>query len=248
MLAQPEETVNTVRSLVPWSLRDVGLTTGWIIAVVLATTIVLGIVLVAGDFGDDAELAGALGITLALEASMLVATAWFTVRRYGCGWEALGFRPARSGGWWMPLAMAGAVLGASYVALNIYSVILKMTGAGGLEPESTIPDESFDSALLLPLVIVLAMIAAPVAEEVFFRGFLFPALRGRWGALWAALASALLFAALHFDPGSFVPFTVIGLLLAWAYVVSGSLWAAILPHFAFNSISVAVGIAAGGGS
>jgi membrane protease YdiL (CAAX protease family) len=247
MLDQPEETIDKPRPLVPWSLRDVGLTTGWIIAVVLATTIVLGIVLVAGDFGDDAELAGALGVTLAVEAAMLAATAWFTVRRYGCGWEALGFRPTRSGGWGMALAMAGAVLGASYVTLGVYFVILELVGAGGLEPQSTIPDDSFDSALLLPLVIILAIVAAPLAEETFFRGFVFPALRGRWGTLWAALASALLFAALHFDPGSFIPFTVIGLLLAWAYIVSGSLWAAIFAHFAFNSISLAVGIAAGGG-
>ncbi len=97
-------------------------------------------------------------------------------------------------------------------------------------------------------MISLAIVAAPVAEETFFRGFLFPTLRGRWGTVWAALASAVLFAALHFDVGSMIPFTVIGLLLVWAYVVSGSLWAAIFAHFAFNSISLVVGIAVGGGS
>jgi membrane protease YdiL (CAAX protease family) len=248
MLAQPGETVDQARPQVPWSLRDVGLTVGWIIAVVIATTIVLGILLVAGNFGDDAELAGALGVTLAVEAAMLLATAWFTVRRYGCGWQALGFRPTRSGGWGVALAVAGAVLAASYFSLAIYFLILELAGVGALEPQSTIPDESFDSVLILPLVIVLAMVAAPLAEETFFRGFLFQALRGRWGTLWAALASAVLFAALHFDPGSMVPFTVIGLLLAWAYVVSGSLWAAIFAHFAFNTISLLVGIAVGGGS
>ena len=62
----------------------------------------------------------------------------------------------------------------------------------------------------------------------------------------AALASSLLFALLHFNIGSIVPFTVIGLLLAWAYVVSGSLWMAIGAHFAFNAISFLITVAGGG--
>jgi hypothetical protein len=70
----------------------------------------------------------------------------------------------------------------------------------------------------------------------------------RWGTFWAALASGLVFAALHFSLGSLVPFTIIGMLLAWAYVFSGSLWAAIAAHFLFNSVSFVVGVLLGGGS
>jgi membrane protease YdiL (CAAX protease family) len=45
--------------------------------------------------------------------------------------------------------------------------------------------------------------------------------------------------------GSIVPFTVIGMLLAWAYVVSGSLWMSIGAHFAFNAISFLITVASG---
>jgi membrane protease YdiL (CAAX protease family) len=38
------------------------------------------------------------------------------------------------------------------------------------------------------------------------------------------------------------------MLLAWAYVFSGSLWAAIAAHFLFNSVSFVVGVLLGGGS
>jgi hypothetical protein len=124
---------------------------------------------------------------------------------------------------------------------------VELVGLGELVPQ-TVPEDFFDSPAILPLVGVLAIFAAPIAEETFFRGFLFAGLRARWGTLSGALASGLLFALLHFNVGSIVPFTVIGMLLAWAYVFSGSLWTAIGAHFAFNAIGFVAGVVSGGGS
>jgi membrane protease YdiL (CAAX protease family) len=189
-----------------------------------------------------------LGASLALQAALLGAAAWFSVRRYSCGWRALGFRRAARGGWWLSLAVVVAVLVAAWLTLGVYFLIVELAGLGELVPESTLPEDFFDNPAIIPLVGVLAIVAAPIAEETFFRGFLFPGLRVRWGTFWAALASGLLFAALHFSLGSIVPFTVIGMLLAWAYVFSGSLWPAIGAHFVFNSVSFGVAVATGGGS
>jgi membrane protease YdiL (CAAX protease family) len=189
-----------------------------------------------------------LGASLALEAALLGAAAWFSVRRYSCGWRALGFRPAVRGGWWLPLAVAPAVVMAAGVVLVVYSVIVELAGIGELVPESTLPEDFFNGPVMLSLVGVLAILAAPVAEETFFRGFLFPALRVRWGTFWAALASGLLFAAVHFNLGSIVPITVIGMLLAWAYVFSGSLWTAVCAHLVYNSVVFGIAVATGGGS
>jgi len=122
---------------------------------------------------------------------------------------------------------------------------MELSGLTDLTPQSTLPEDVFNNPFALPLAGVLALVAAPLAEETFFRGFLFPGLRNRWGTLRAALASGLLFALLHFNVGSIVPFTVIGMLLAWAYVVSGSLWMAIGAHFAFNAISFLITVATG---
>jgi membrane protease YdiL (CAAX protease family) len=185
-----------------------------------------------------------LGAALALQAALLGAAAWFSVRRYSCGWRALGFRSAIRGGWWVPVV----VVLAAYFTLGVYFMIVELVGLGDLVPESTLPEDFFDNPAIVPLVGILAVLAAPVAEETFFRGFLFAGLRVRWGTFWAALASGLLFAALHFNLGSIVPFTVIGMLLAWAYVFSGSLWTAIGAHFIFNSVSFGVAVATGGGS
>ena len=245
MLVQPQESSEGTGPQVPWQLRDLGLASAWVLAASILMVIVMGVVFVGEeDVSDDARMAVALGASLVLEVVLLGAAAWFSVRRYSCGWRALGFRRAVRGGWWVPVV----VVLAAYLTLGIYLLIVELSGLGKMVPQSTVPEDFFESAVALPLVALLAIAAAPIAEETFFRGFLFPALRMRWGTFWAALASGLVFAALHFSLGSLVPFTIIGMLLAWAYVFSGSLWAPIAAHFLFNAVSFIVGVVAGGGS
>lgn len=245
MLVQPQESIDGARPQVPWQLRDLGLASAWVLAASILMVIVMGVVFVGEeDVSDDAKMAVALGASLVLEVVLLGAAAWFSVRRYSCGWRALGFRRAVRGGWWVPVV----VVLAAYFTLGVYLLIVELSGLGKMVPQSSVPEDFFESAVALPLVALLAIVAAPIAEETFFRGFLFPALRMRWGTFWAALASGLVFAALHFNLGSLVPFTIIGMLLAWAYVFSGSLWVAIGAHFLFNSVSFIVGVVAGGGS
>jgi len=245
MLVQPQESSEGTGPQVPWQLRDLGLASAWVLAASILMIIVLGFVFVGEeDVSDDARMAVALGASLVLEVVLLGAAAWFSVRRYSCGWRALGFRRAVRGGWWVPVV----VVLAAYFTLGLYLLIVELSGLGKMVPQSSVPEDFFESAVAVPLVALLAIVAAPIAEETFFRGFLFPALRMRWGTFWAALASGLVFAALHFSLGSLVPFTIIGMLLAWAYVFSGSLWAPIAAHFLFNAVSFIVGVVAGGGS
>ena len=266
---------------VPWRLRDLGLSLGWVAAAAILTSIVLAIVFIGPGsttvrppaqepmqqelrrvFGveptgslpalplpeseteaRDWTIPFALGLSLPVEAVFLGSAVWFGARRYRRGWDVLGFRrPLR--GWWTPVV----VLFGAYFVLAAYVAIMELSGLSDLTPQSTLPEDVFDSPFTLPLAGVLALLAAPLAEETFFRGFLFPGLRNRLGTLRAALASSLFFALLHFNVGSIIPFTAIGMLLAWAYVVSGSLWMAICAHFAFNAISFIITIAAGGGT
>ncbi|MCI2056991.1 MAG: CPBP family intramembrane metalloprotease [Oscillibacter sp.] len=96
------------------------------------------------------------------------------------------------------------------------------------------------------LIIVIAL--APFVEEVLFRGLVFGNLRGKSRAL-AYLISCLLFAFLHVwqyalvnqDITYFllmVQYLVPGLVLAWAYDYSGTLWSSVLLHMAANALSV----------
>jgi membrane protease YdiL (CAAX protease family) len=82
------------------------------------------------------------------------------------------------------------------------------------------------------------VLAAAVAEELLFRGFLQGALehgRGRWPAI---LLTSLLFAVLH-DPWRLVPVFFIGVLLGYLTSKSGSVYYAMVAHAVTNGTSVA---------
>ena len=88
----------------------------------------------------------------------------------------------------------------------------------------------------LPMVVTVTL-AAPLGEELFFRGFAFPALSRSWGVFWGVLVSGVLFSSLHMDLVGFVGLMEIGMLLAVLRHWSGSLWAAVIGHAVNNGIA-----------
>lgn len=84
---------------------------------------------------------------------------------------------------------------------------------------------------------ITVVIAAPLGEELFFRGFALPALRRSWGIVAAVLVSGALFSLLHMDPVGFLGLMEIGVMLAALRWWSGSLWAAVLGHAVNNGIA-----------
>ncbi len=80
----------------------------------------------------------------------------------------------------------------------------------------------------------------PFTEEIFFRGFVMAGLVPRWGVVGGAVGSALIFSLFHLHPGVLIPIFVTGLLLAFLYRATGSLWPPILAHAAQNAIAFTV--------
>jgi membrane protease YdiL (CAAX protease family) len=78
----------------------------------------------------------------------------------------------------------------------------------------------------------------PFTEEVFFRGFVLAGLVPRLGAGRAMVASALIFSAFHVSIGLIVPIFITGLLLAWLYHRTGSLWASVAAHAGQNTLAI----------
>lgn len=90
---------------------------------------------------------------------------------------------------------------------------------------------------LLPLLLA-ALVLAPIAEEAFFRGYVFQAYLAKKGEWQAYLFSSLLFAVVHLDWAAFIPIFVIGLILAFILNRTGSLIPAIIAHSLNNSIAL----------
>jgi membrane protease YdiL (CAAX protease family) len=85
-------------------------------------------------------------------------------------------------------------------------------------------------------VVLIGSLIAPLCEEIYFRGFLYPYFRERLGVDFGLWASAIIFGALHLDLIRFVPLTLGGYGLALIYQRTGSLWASIIAHGVWNGI------------
>jgi len=100
------------------------------------------------------------------------------------------------------------------------------------------------------ILIVMAIVVAPVVEEFVFRGLLFRSLADRYGFWVGAIASAVPFGLTHVGIGTAVDLwalritlTIVGVLLAWVHWRRRNLLANIAAHATFNVIGVIVVLA-----
>jgi membrane protease YdiL (CAAX protease family) len=89
----------------------------------------------------------------------------------------------------------------------------------------------------LPLAFVVA-VGAGIPEELFFRGYLMRRLAVSQGKTIALLTSALVFGLFHLDPLHAPIASVMGLLLGFVVLRTGSLYPAIVAHIANNGVAV----------
>lgn len=87
-------------------------------------------------------------------------------------------------------------------------------------------------------VIVMAVIVAPAAEEILFRGYFYGVIRRYGGRLAAILTSSLLFAAIHVHLPSMLGLGILAVILCLLYERTGSLWATITMHATFNATTI----------
>jgi membrane protease YdiL (CAAX protease family) len=98
-----------------------------------------------------------------------------------------------------------------------------------------------NSTLNLIAVAILVTVIAPLAEEIFFRGFMFTALR-RWiGWVGGGLATAAVFAVIHLgsvDAVFLPPLLLLGFLLCVLYHRTGSLLPCLALHALNNGLAL----------
>jgi uncharacterized protein len=90
------------------------------------------------------------------------------------------------------------------------------------------------------LLSVFAIAAAPVLEELVFRGSIQRYLEGAFGAVAGILIAAFLFAAIHFQPWLLPLHLFLGIAFGWTVYATGSLWTGIILHAANNVAAMLV--------
>lgn len=176
---------------------------------------------------------------------LALAVALFLFARHAPQYEG-GRAPAR----FRLLAIgAGTGLAAFAVVYVVGQAIVGAYAAAGREPpqQETVQFMSDAQGWELVLASVLAVVVAPFAEEVFFRGILFPALAREMPVAAALVLQALLFGAVHVSQLSHLvfmaPLTLVGLATGWIYLRTRSLSAAVMAHAVFNAVELGLFLA-----
>jgi membrane protease YdiL (CAAX protease family) len=155
---------------------------------------------------------------------------WLTFRK-GLGFELVGDSGLKLV--WFSLAVISLMM----IGETLISLLTDQWLESSLA--ESVPEELlFDPWSAIFLSSLDAIVWAPLVEETAFRGILYPTLRRRLPVFWAAIASALLFSAVHgYSFQGFLTIFWSGFLWAWAYEKSGSLWPGIICHGVSNTLA-----------
>jgi membrane protease YdiL (CAAX protease family) len=96
------------------------------------------------------------------------------------------------------------------------------------------------------MIVFVAVVIAPLLEEMLFRGFVQTTIRSflnTKNSAWPAIAaSSVFFAIMHADAGHWPALFILGVCLGYSYEKSGSLFRPIFIHLFFNAYSVATAL------
>ncbi|MFV0415578.1 MAG: lysostaphin resistance A-like protein [Chthoniobacterales bacterium] len=151
--------------------------------------------------------------------------------------EVFGFR---NSGWPRKGFFALGCLLAVYPMIALAQLISYTFFTKGAAPQQVVSFlvGSEASSYSRTLIILLAIVVAPIAEELIFRGYLYGVFRKFAGRLPAILFCSILFAAIHLHLPSMFALIILAIALTLVYERTGSLWAPILMHATFNALSV----------
>ena len=142
------------------------------------------------------------------------------------------------------MSIVQALIKAAWWFVPIYAIVWCVSVGSEAMLNGVWPDMGHQSAVevlentsspVLKLALSLtAVVVAPLAEEIMFRGFIYGVIKRYTDGYLAAIVSALLFAAIHMHVGIFLPLFALGLLFAAAYETTGCLFVSIFLHALFN--------------
>ena len=169
------------------------------------------------------------------DAIFLTAVELLLVHRRVVTWGDLGLRRAGAG--------AAAARGIGWGALFILvagALEYLLARLGVQQTQAAQFPLQGASPLGVAAILVAGVVFAPVAEEVFFRGYVCRAMSERKGALKGVVYSSLLFGAIHWNLGAFLPITAGAVLLALSFRRTDHLLTPIVAHALNNAFAFAL--------
>ena len=202
------------------------------------TLLISTVVLTIAGVGVDEDLSPALVVALTLlQDAFLCGTAVFLASRTRRprAWH-FGLRSAR---FWPAIGWTALGAVSFLIFAAVYSAIVTPEG------EQSVTEElgADESTLALIGAGIVVIVVAPIAEEFFFRGFFYRALRSRLGIIVAATIDGLIFGVIHYtgsDTLELLPIlAALGFMFCLVYERTGTLYSVIALHALNNSVAYA---------
>ena len=149
-------------------------------------------------------------------------------------WQALRWNWPRAE--WRLLALGGAM----FFALGLLQNLLPM-------PKDTPFEHLFDRPRDAYLLSIIAVSLGPLMEELFFRGFMYPVLARRMGAVWGIALTALPFGLIHLPQygwawGAALVIFLVGVVCGVVRAATRSVGASFLVHVGFNGTQMLIAV------
>lgn len=228
---QPPELPEDARPRWPWWYGPVAFLAGAVVGLISA-----GIVWAVFGIDADSPEATITGTVLLDGALVAVALLFASFVRRPKPWH-FGLRRTA---FWPAVGWAALGIFSFYVFAAVYTAILQP------DVEQTVAQDlgAEDSSLGLVAAGFMIICIAPFAEEFFFRGFFYGALRTRFSIAVAAIIDGLVFGLIHFQGGEdglliVPPLFVLGVVFCLVYERTRSLYPCIALHALNNSIAYA---------
>ena len=206
----------------------------------IATLIVVGIVAAATGAASDEENTTFTVVATFLQGLIFIGTAVlfasFTRRPRP---EHFGLRRTR---FWPAVGWAALGMASFYLAVIVYTAVVQPDAEQTVAQDLGADQGTFGMIAAGFMVICVA----PFAEEFFFRGFFYRALRSRWSVLMAAGIDGLLFGVIHYDFSGadalliLPPLAALGFVFCLVYERTRSIYPVIALHALNNAIAFGV--------
>lgn len=223
----------------PWKLESLLRLLVGVFACVFIGTLLAMLVRGAGAADQTPSVWRVLAGVICFQ-SATVFLVWRFVRQHDMTWSAafgISNRPVRA-------LVLGAILAVLFLpvghALHELSGVLMLHLQ--FEPVSQQAVKAIGNATAWHEMAAFALatiVLAPLAEELLFRGILYPVIKRAGFPRLALWGSSALFALIHFNVATALPLFAFALLLAALYEVTGNLVASFSAHSLFNVINLA---------
>jgi membrane protease YdiL (CAAX protease family) len=207
----------------------------FLVVLIAQIVVVIGVEIAGGDINSVTESdAATIGFTVVLDLSLVACTVAVVT------WLSSRPTPASFG---LRLPEWRSALGwtlAVYATFWVAAIVVGLVFGEPKEQDIVVDLKAEDSWVVLGGFAIMTCVLAPLAEEFFFRGFLFKVLHERTNVVIAVLVTGVAFGLVHLPSGDWVGVIVLslfGMALCVLFLMTSSLVPCIMLHAFHNSIS-----------